>query len=228
MAGVAIDLLNFLNELKENNNREWFEVNKPTFKKLDNDFKNLFGAEILEGLNKTDHIEKMKVFRIYKDIRFSKDKTPFKTNRSISFSREGAALRGGYFLHVEPGNTYLGGGFFGPNPADLLRIRKEFEMDDQEIRAIMTDQDFSKVYGSEFVPYSQVKTAPKGFSKEHHAIDLIKNKSFFFEKKFTDKEIIATNFSSKVVKCFELLRPYFDYMSDVLTTDLNGVSLLKD
>ncbi|WP_010522571.1 DUF2461 domain-containing protein [Aquimarina agarivorans] len=227
MAGVATDLLDFLDELKENNHRDWFEEHKPTFKKLEVDFKAL-GTEILEGLNQTDSIEKMKVFRIYKDVRFSKDKTPYKTNRSISFSREGAALRGGYYLHIEPANSFIAGGFFSPNPADLLRIRKEFEMDDQEIRALMANKKFSKVFGSTFVPYAQVKTAPKGFSKDHAAIDLIKNKSFFFEKKLTNSEITATDFSKKVVEYYELLRPYFNYMSDVLTTDLNGVSLLKE
>ena len=170
----------------------------------------------------------MKVYRIYKDVRFSKDKTPYKTNRTISFIREGEALRGSYYLHVAPGNTFLGAGFFAPNPADLLRIRKEFEMDDQEIRDIMNDKAFSKAFGNEFVPENQVKTAPKGFSKDHKAIDLIKNKSFFFKQSFSDKQIQSDNFSKEVLKSYKLLRPFLNYMSDVLTTDLNGVSLLKD
>jgi len=166
--------------------------------------------------------------RIYKDVRFSKDKTPYKVNRGASFMREGEARRGSYFLNIEPGKSFIGGGFFGPNPADLLRIRKEFEMDDSEIREIMKNPDFSKVFGTEFVPYSQVKTAPKGFSKEHPAIDLIKNKSFFFQHFYTDKEVLSEKFSEKIITHYQLLRPYFDLMSDVLTTDLNGVSLLKD
>lgn len=227
MAGIQPSLLEFLSELALNNNREWFDEQKIRFKKEEANFKD-FGTEVLEGLEAIDKIEKMKVYRIYKDVRFSKDKTPYKTNRTISFIREGEALRGSYYLHVTPGGTFLGGGFFSPNPADLLRIRKEFEMDDQEIRDIMNNKAFSKAFGNQFVPRDQVKTAPKGFSKEHPAIDLLKNKSFFFQQKFTDTQIQSDNFHKEVVKGFKLLRPFFDYMSDVLTTDLNGVSLLKD
>ena len=226
MAGIQPSLLEFLSELAENNNREWFEVQKTRYKKEEVIFKD-FGNTVLEGLQKVDKIEKMKLYRIYKDVRFSKDKTPYKTNRTISFSREGEALRGSYYLHIAPGDSFLGGGFFAPNPADLLRIRKEFEMDDQEIRDIMNDKAFSKAYGNEFVPHDQVKTAPKGFSKEHPAIDLLKNKSFFFQQKFTDAQVQSDNFHKEVLKSYKLLRPFFDYMSDVLTTDFNGVSLLE-
>ena len=101
-------------------------------------------------------------------------------------------------------------------------------MDDQEIRDIMNDKAFSKAFGNEFVPENQVKTAPKGFSKDHKAIDLIKNKTFFFKQSFSDKQIQSDNFLKEVLKSYKLLRPFLNYMSDVLTTDLNGVSLLKD
>jgi len=178
-------------------------------------------------LEESDQIEKMKIYRIYKDVRFSKDKTPYKANRGVSFMREGEARRGSYFLNVEPGKSFIGGGFFGPNPADLLRIRKEFEMDASEIREIMADAEFLKVFGREFVPYNQVKTAPKGFAKDHPAIDLIRNKSFFFQHFYTDKQVMSKEFSDLVIENFKLLRPYFNLMSDILTTDLNGVSLLE-
>lgn len=227
MAGIEASLLTILSELKENNNREWFEVQKERYKKEEAKFKD-FGNTVLEGLQQVDNIEKMKLYRIYKDVRFSKDKTPYKTNRTISYIREGEALRGSYYMHIAPGDSFIGGGFFNPNPADLLRVRKEFEMDDQEIRDIMNDKAFSKAYGNQFVPRDQVKTAPKGFSKEHPAIDLLKNKSFFFQQKFTDTQVQSDNFHKEILKSYKLLRPFFDYMSDVLTTDLNGVSLLKD
>lgn len=225
MAGISKSLFLFLKELKENNNKEWFEVNKPRYQEEEKALK-LFGQQVKEQLDITDKIEKAKVYRIYKDVRFSKDKTPYKTNRGLSFMREGEARRGSYFLNIEPGNSFIGGGFFSPNPADLLRIRKEFEMDATEIREIMSKPEFSKVFGTEFVPYSQVKTAPKGFSKEHAAIDLIKNKSFFFQHNYTDTQVQQPNFSKTMVTHYELLRPFFDLMSDVLTTGLNGVSLL--
>ncbi|MBT8258205.1 MAG: DUF2461 domain-containing protein, partial [Bacteroidia bacterium] len=111
-----------------------------------------------------------------------------------------------------------------PHKDDLYRIRKEFEMDDSEIRDIINNSKFKSVWG-EFVG-DEVKTAPKGFSKEHPAIDLIKKKQFIFTKPYTDKEVTSAGFLKDVDKSFTVIRPYFDYMSDVLTTDLNGVSLI--
>ncbi|MEH6408450.1 MAG: DUF2461 domain-containing protein, partial [Leeuwenhoekiella sp.] len=133
----------------------------------------------------------------------------------------GAEKRGGYYLRIEPGNSLLAGGFFNPEPADLMRIRKEFEMDDSDIRAILSDKKFKKAFGG-FNEENQVKTAPRGFDKEHPAIDLIKNKSFYVNHSFSDEEVLSSDFKEKIVSHYQLLRPYFDYMSDVLSTDLNG------
>jgi len=215
----------FLKDLKKNNHRDWMQEHKKRYQSNEKTLKSFYN-EVVERLNENDEIEKTKVFRINRDIRFSKDKTPYNVHRSVSFSRAGAHRRGGYYLRLEPGNSEMAGGFFSPEPKDLLRIRKEFEMDDQEIRDILSHSDFKKAFGG-FNNYYQVKTAPKGFSKDHPAIDLIRNKSFFVSHKFTDKEVFASDFLDKLIQHYELLRPYFDYMSDVLTTDLNGVSLLE-
>ena len=225
MAGISPSLFKFLTDLGSNNNKEWFDTHKSRYQEEEKKFK-MVCSEILTGLQQTDQIEKMKVYRIYKDVRFSKDKTPYKTHRSANFTREGEALRGGYFIKVSPEKSLMGGGFFMPNPSDLLRIRKEFDLDDEPIRSIMRDKKFAATFGTKFVPYNQVKTAPKGFSKEHPSIDLIRNKSFFFEHEYATKEVFADNFSQQVVTHFKLLRPYFDYMSEVLTTNLNGESLI--
>jgi len=184
-----------------------------------------FYASIENGLNKTDEISKVKVFRINRDIRFSKDKTPYNIHRSVSFARAGAHRRGGYYLRLEPGNSLMAGGFFSPNPADLMRIRKEFEIDASDIRKIFNQKAFKNAFG-DFVQEYKVKTAPKGFSKEDPNIDLIRLKSFFVVHEFTDKEVLSERFHDDLLKHFSLLRPYFDYMSDVLTTDLNGESIL--
>ncbi|WP_109437631.1 MULTISPECIES: DUF2461 domain-containing protein [Aquimarina] len=226
MSTIPKSSFEFLKNLKKNNHKDWMTENKKEYQRNEKLLK-IFYAEVAERLNEKDEIEKTKVFRINRDIRFSKDKTPYNVHRSVSFSRSGAHRRGGYYLRLEPGNSLMAGGFFGPQPADLLRIRKEFEMDDQEIRDILSKPDFKKAFGG-FNEEYQVKTAPKGFSKDHPAIDLIKNKSFFVQHSFTDDEVFASDFMDKVVFHYELLRPYFDYMSDVLTTDLNGVSLLDD
>ncbi len=222
---ISETLFPLLNELKENNNRDWFSENKNRFQKEDKTLK-LFFDEITNALNSFDEIEKVKIFRIYRDVRFSKNKLPYKTNRSANWIRAGAHRRGSYYLQLEPGNSFIGCGFFEPNPADLLRIRKEFEMDDTEIREILKEPDFKKIFGG-FNTLDQVKSAPKGFDKDHKAIDLIKNKNFFVTHYFSDKEVLSSDFFEKVAHHFQLVQPFFKYMSDVLTTDLNGVSLIE-
>ncbi len=215
----------FLKELKKNNHRDWMQEHKKRYQEGEKALKQFYAA-IEAGLNETDEIGKLKVFRINRDIRFSKDKTPYNVHRSVSFSRAGAHRRGGYYLRLEPGgNSAMAGGFFGPEPADLLRIRKEFEMDGDTIRKILSDSEFDKAFGGFNTDYA-VKTAPKGFSKEHPNIDLIRLKSYFVVHKFTDAEVFSPDFSDKLLYHYKLLRPFFDYMSEVLTTDLNGVSLL--
>ena len=184
-----------------------------------------FYATIESNINKTDEISKLKVFRINRDLRFSKDKTPYNVHRSASFSRAGAHRRGGYYLRLEPGNSMMAGGFFSPEPPDLLRIRKEFEMDASEIREILNQKEFKNAFGGFNQEYA-VKTAPRNFDKEDPNIDLIKLKSYFVVHSFSDAEVFSEDFSENLTKHFLLLRPYFDYMSEVLTTDLNGVSLI--
>ena len=218
--------LNFLKELKVNNNRDWFNENKPKFQEIQADVK-MFYEEIKQGLLQFDEIETLKIFRIYRDVRFSKDKTPYKPHFAGSFSRSGKRLRGGYYLRIRPGESFLAGGFWAPNKEDLFRIRKEFEISDQEIRDILNAADFKRIFGGE-LEGEELKTAPKGFQKDHPAIDLIRKKGFIAVRKFTDKEVLSPGFLKEVLFSFQTLRPFFDYMSEVLTTDLNGVSTIDE
>ncbi|MCF6349300.1 MAG: DUF2461 domain-containing protein [Flavobacteriaceae bacterium] len=183
-----------------------------------------FYNALLESLQKHDDVDKMKMFRIYRDVRFSKDKTPYKTHFGGSFGRTKPRLRGGYYLHIAPGDSFIATGFWEPNKEDLFRIRKELELDATEFRKIITAKKFKSVWGE--LVGNEVKTAPKGFSKEHADIDLIRKKQFIFTKKFSDAEVTSPDFLNEVMIAFKAIRPYFDYMSEVLTTDLNGVSLL--
>lgn len=224
MSTVPKSSFEFLKKLKANNHRDWMQENKKTYLASEKDLKKFY-AEVEAGLNQNDEIAKTKVFRINRDIRFSKDKTPYNVHRSVSFSRAGAHRRGGYYLRLEPGKSLMAGGFFGPEPSDLLRIRKEFEMNSDPIRKILNQKDFKKAFGG-FNEEFAVKTAPKGFSKDHPNLDLIRLKSFFVTHDFTDKEVYAADFKDNLLHHYSLLRPFFDYMSEVLTTDLNGVSLL--
>jgi len=118
----------------------------------------------------------------------------------------------------------LAGGFWEPNKEDLARIRKEFETDASEIRAILKTDDFKKHFGK--LKGDAVKSAPRGFDKNHPNIDLIRLKQFIVTREFTDEEVLTPNFLNEVIASFEAMRPYLDYMSDVLTTDLNGESLV--
>jgi uncharacterized protein (TIGR02453 family) len=217
--------LDFFKKLQKNNNRDWFNDNKKEFKAVEAEVKAVYG-EIYNRLNLHDEIDKMKIFRIYRDVRFSKDKTPYKTHFGGSFHRKKPTLRGGYYLHIAPNNeSFLATGFWEPASPDLLRIRKEFEMDAEPMRKILANKNFNSIWGDKFVG-DEVKSAPKGFSKEDPNIDLIKKKQFIFTRKFTDKEILAKDFLDTVDDSFKAIRPFFNYMSDVLTTDLNGVSLI--
>lgn len=222
---IPKSVLDFFKKLEKNNDRDWFNEHKPEFKSIEAQAKQVY-QELHDMLNTHDEIEKFKMFRVYRDVRFSKNKLPYKTHFGGSFGRKKPELRGGYYLHIQPNNeSFIATGFWQPSKEDLLRIRKEFEQDDSEIRRIINNKKFKDVWG-EFVG-DEVKTAPKGFSKEHKAIDLIKKKQFIFTKKYSDKEVVSTDFIKKVDTDFKAIKPYFNYMSDVLTTDLNGVSLLK-
>ncbi|AUC76605.1 DUF2461 domain-containing protein [Olleya sp. Bg11-27] len=219
---VALD---FLKKLEKNNNREWFADNKPEYDQALKSVKVLFNA-VYSNIQAHDEFEKIKVFRIYRDVRFSKNKQPYKNNFGAAFHRVKPRLRGGYYMQIQPGNNFIATGFWSPEKEDLLRIRKEFEMDDQEIRSIINDHPLQSVWGA--LEGEELKTAPRDFDKTHPAIDLIKKKQFIFTKQYTDAEVIAEGFAQKVSDDFKTIRPFFDYMSDVLTTDLNGVSLIKD
>lgn len=221
---IPSETLTFFKKLEKNNDRDWFNQHKPEFKAIETKVKDAYNY-LGELMNKHDQIEKIKMFRIYRDVRFSKNKQPYKTHFGGAFHRKKPELRGGYYLHIQPNNeSFIATGFWDPNKDDLFRIRKEFEMDASEIRSIINNKTFKVTWGN-FVG-DELKTAPKGFDKEHPAIDLIRRKQYIFTKKYTDKEVVAEGFLEDVNGAFKTIRPYFDYMSDVLTTNLNGESLL--
>ncbi|WP_276166842.1 DUF2461 domain-containing protein [Zobellia alginiliquefaciens] len=221
---ITKETLNFLIQLKKNNNREWFTENKTEFKRHEQHVKAFF-EDVATKLGTHDEIEKTKMFRIYRDVRFSKDKTPYKAHLAGSFSRAGAQRRGGYYIHIKPGESFLATGFWNPSKEDLLRIRKELEQDASEMREIISQEHFKEAWGD--LQGDELKTAPKGFDKAHKDIDLIKKKQFIFTRKFTDNQVLSPNFVSEINDTFAAIRPFFDYMSDVLTTNLNGESLLE-
>lgn len=222
---ITPQVLRFLSSLSQNNDREWFAENKADFLEADGITKGFF-TKIHAKLQDIDKIESMQVFRIYRDIRFSKDKSPYKTYLSAWYSRKKPFLRGSYYIHIEPGQSFVEGGFWGPEPEDLKRIRKEFELDDSEIREIIATPDFQRYFGT--IEGEELKTAPKDFDKNQKAIDLIRKKQFLVIRRFTDKEVLDKNFEVEVMATFAAMRPFLDYMSDVLTTNLNGENIINE
>lgn len=217
--------LDFLRKLEKNNNREWFADNKSEYERAIKEVKSLT-TDIYKHLQLHDDLEKMKLFRIYRDVRFSKNKQPYKNNFGVAYHRTKPRLRGGYYLQIEPDNNFMATGFWNPEKEDLLRIRKEFEVDDSDIREIINENTLKSVWGD--LAGEELKTAPKGFDKTHDAIDLIRRKQFIFVKKLSNRDVMAPDFAETVSNNFKAIRPFFNYMSAVLTTDLNGVSIIKD
>jgi uncharacterized protein (TIGR02453 family) len=220
---ITSDTLQFLNTLKKNNNREWFAEHKVQFKKEEEKAKDFFN-QVLDKMKIHDEIERLKVFRIYRDVRFSKDKTPYKNSFSAFYSRAGLHRRGGYYVHIQPGANFIGAGFWKPDKPDLFRIRKEWDNDTSELLEIIENKTFKRVWGNLYG--AELKTAPKGFDKDNPNIELIRKKQYLYTRSFTDKEVLASNFAEQINESFKLVRPYFDLMSAVLTTNLNGGSLL--
>src|ERR1043165_6169980 len=174
--------IDFLKKLSKNNNREWFSKNKNLYLAAHEDMLAFVDA-LLSEMRRHDLIEtrtaRDSLFRIYRDVRFSKDKSPYKAYWAGHFKRASKKLRGGYYFQIGPGETMAAGGFFNPDPKDLLRIRKDIDMNFND-----------------------------------------------WKKMLTDKEIVSNNFLKEMNQTFRNLRSYFDYMSEVLTTDANGVSVI--
>ena len=217
----------FLKLLKKNNDRDWFAKNKERFTKEQEAIISFLDC-LLPEMNKHDVIEnengKKSLYRIYRDVRFSKDKAPFKTHFGGSLRRATKARRGSYYFHIEPGNCFAGGGFWEPSPEDLKRIRDEFSADPDAVRKILKAKTFKSYFGELYG--EQLKTTPKGFQPDDPAIDLLRYKQFAVIRKFSDAEVLSPSFLKELNATFKAMRPFLDYMSDVLTTDINGESLL--
>lgn len=224
---ISKDTLSFITKLSKNNNRDWFTENKAEYVRANENMVE-FADNLLDLLNTFDKIEtptgKKAVKRIYRDVRFSKNKSPYKNHFGIIYSRAGADRRGSFYIHIEPNSAFIGGGFWGPEKDDLLRIRKHIEVDDSEFRGLITSKSFTSVFGE--LQGEQLKSCPKGFDKEHPAIDLLRYKQFLVSKTFTNDQITSSDFAQTAANTLKAMLPFFDLMSEMLTTNLNGESLI--
>jgi len=215
--------LAFLKDLARNNNRDWFAENKSRYLKSQENVIQFLDHLILK-MNQHDRLEtqsgKESLYRIYNDVRFSKDKTPYNPRFAGSLRRQKPMLRGGYYFWIKPGESKVGCGFTYPNAEDLLRIRQDIDLNYKSWKRLLNTKAIQSTFGD--MQGDQVKTSPRGFAKDHPAIDLLRYKQFWFERSFTDKEVLADDFLEQVNKTFKSMRPFFNHMSEVLTTDLNG------
>jgi uncharacterized protein (TIGR02453 family) len=215
--------LKFLSDLSKNNNREWFKENKDRYV-LANENAKAMKTAIETELNKIDEIEKSKLFRIYRDVRFSKDKTPYNPDIRMSFTRAGAHRRGGYYLNMGPNQIHVAAGFWRPEPSDLKLIRGHIATDAKPLRKILKSKKFVDTFGS--LQGEQLKNSPRGFDKDHPDTDLLQYKQFYVNRTLPKGLASDEKLVKEIVKTYKAVRPWFDYMTDILTHDLNGISLI--
>lgn len=227
MTAIKKQSLDFLKTLAKHNDREWFSKNKQLYTTAHENIIEFAGA-LLAEMKKHDNIEtasgKDSLFRIYRDVRFSKEKTPYNTHWNGGFKRATKKLRGGYYFHIAPGNSFVAGGFWGPEPKDLQRIRQDIDANYPDWNKLLSSKTLKATFGG--MMGDKVGSAPRGYAKDHPAIDLLQYKQYILKHDFTDEEVLSADFVKKANDVFKKMRPFHDFMSEILTTDVNGVSLV--
>lgn len=218
--------LRFLADLAANNDKAWFQAHKDAYTAAQAEVA-AFALALRDRMLLHDRITPERpgnaLYRIYNDLRFHKHKPPFNPRFAGGFHRVKPLLRGGYYFQVQPGNSYVSCGFFGPNAADLQRIRQDIDHNHADWTAILDAPAFKAKFGA--MEGDQLKSAPTGYAKDHPAIHLLRHKQFIFRHRFTDAEVCEPGFLEACDASFRAVRPYFDYMSELLTTDANGEPL---
>jgi uncharacterized protein (TIGR02453 family) len=212
-------ILKFLKDLNKNNDRTWFEKHKPRYLEAKQSFED-FISELLRELTKVDAklagLDPKKLpFRIYRDVRFSKDKRPYKINMGAGFSPNGKLVQEpGYYIHIEPGNkSFLAGGIYMPDAANLAKVRQEIDYNATRLNKILKEKGFKKHFGA-FDEFDKLKTMPKGYPKDHPHIELLKLKSYIVTHAYTDKEVMDKKFVKTIVGQARTLRPLIDFLRE--------------
>lgn len=213
--------LEFLKKLSRNNNREWFEKNKSRYLEIKNEFE-LFVTDVLLDMITFDESlaglnPKKLTFRIYRDVRFSKDKTPYKTNVSAGISPGGKGMGvPGYYFQIEPGNKSMAAaGMYQPSPENLAKIRQEIDYNGDQLVRILREKKFKKIFG-ELWNEDKLKTMPKGYPADHPHGGLLKLKSFMVLRSFTDKEVISKKFQKDLIDAMKTGKLLNDFLTEGL------------
>lgn len=220
---ITAESLQFLADLKQNNIRDWFQANQDRYELYKKNYRQVAEAFIAE-MSKSDetlrHLEfKDCSFRINRDIRFSKDKTPYKTNMAIWLSAGSKNTNlAGYYIHIEPGASFIAGGLYWPDAADLKKVRREIDGFYEDLEDVVNDEDFKKIFGSlDSDENNTLKSAPKDYDKAHPAIQFLKLKSFTATAKISDKELLDKDFVKKASKKLLALKPLIEFLNRGLT-----------
>jgi uncharacterized protein (TIGR02453 family) len=222
---ISKDALLFMKDLKENNYRDWFQAHQDRYGLYKKEYKQIveaFIAEMSKGDDTLSHLEfKDCSFRINKDIRFSKDKSPYKTNMGIWMSAGTKNTNlAGYYVHIEEGAGFIAAGIHQPDAADLKKVRREIDGFYEDLEEIVTAPDFKKCYGSlDSDDKNTLKTAPKDYAKDHPAIDFLKLKSFTATAKLSDQDIAGKDFVKETSKKLLVLKPFVEFLNRALTTE---------
>lgn len=219
---IEQDTIGYLQDLATNNDREWFKEHRPRYDAARANWK-AFAQDLLMAMQEVDQVTDHKIWRINRDIRFSMDKTPYNTHFSVGLTRKKPQLRGGYYFRTTGADGMVAGGFFGPEKQDLKRIRQEIDRDDAPFRTALSTTSLVDTFGQ--LTGEQVKTAPRGYKKEHAAIDLLRYKQFLLRRRIPLQDLTSTNLIDQLVTDYLAMRPFFDLMTEILTTDENGVPL---
>lgn len=228
----------FMRELQRHQDRDWFKDNKHRYEDAKAEVE-AFAKTVHDALAEHDELEPPKrspITRIYRDTRFSKDKTPYKRFWGGGPDRLGKDRRGGYYWHVEPGGiktwedvvggeAFVGGGFWAPERDDLRRIREELAADHVAFREMLAAEPVAERFPGGLHAGEMLKTAPRDYPKDHPAIDLLRHKNYVLLRHFDRRQVASADFSDEVVRTFVAMRPFLDYMTDALTTDANGQPL---
>ena len=221
---ISKEALQFLEDLIANNNTEWMHANKKRYDNYKKDYHS-FIASILAAMKPLDpSLEPLEVknctFRINRDIRFSKDKSPYKTNMGVWMSQDKNRKNApGYYIHFEKGNCFIAGGVWCPEPSELKQIRKEIEFFHDDLEAVLSDKKFTSEFsGLDKSDGNMLKKAPKDFDPTHPAIELLKLKSFTASHKINEKDFTDKDFSKKIAKQLIALKPMNDFLRRALET----------
>jgi uncharacterized protein (TIGR02453 family) len=214
-------ILKFLKDISKHNDRVWFEKNKPRYLEAKQGFEDFVAALLKdmaafdEGLAGLD--PKKLPFRIYRDVRFSKDKRPYKTNMGAGFSPNGKLVQEpGYYVHLEPGNkSFIAGGIYMPDAANLSKVRQEIDYNAEKLIKILNAPPFKKLFNG-LSDSDKLKTMPKGYAKDHPHIDLLKNKSFIVIHNYTDKEIVDKKIIKTMVSHCKTIKPLNDFIREAI------------